>query len=537
MYSSSCQTDPHFYQNCGHTGCNDYKVVNGNYTMFCGAYVCEDEVLGNIFGGTDQERIYNCNGELECKTTDIDEHYECSGYTDTYRCKDVRGSTINKAKQCDHICDCYFCDDEGYCNNQTTGMFCLSITNVSTYISAHTLCDNDTDCHGNVDEVCPLDDVVGYCKTGEFENTTIKSLYRPLTASMKCSIIGGISREFYLCDDLLDQTNCTDYLKVALKCDRNGYPTTISRHAICKGVPLCDDLYENQCFDMEGSCLVHKSEICDGVSQCNGGSDESKKFCSKMSNVTCTRRMSYEYGENKVRQIPLSWVFDGVIDCVEKTDEITEFWEKCGKNPRFVRYEEKNTICSDVFVCPEMNGFANFDNLCDKIESCAGENEVCKVSRSLIYTKNKVDIVSNKRVVNGIIHNGLNDLRFLMGQKIEIVSFRSIPSDAFGGSKIDIKLPSSEMDCSYMYGEQMVFMSCSGKCINSSCPLLEVKHDVCIDKPLNRRLYSFTPDNKLTILNKVNGTYINNIFPCKNKNCVFFDQVNFLHFKTFLFII
>ena len=77
-----------------------------------------------------------------------------------------------------------------------------------------------------------------------------------------------------------------------------------------------------------------------------------------------------------------SEVTEGVQVCVDGRDEMN-IWPSCGKDKTF-RIVQSGEVCEDVFVCPWGEpGYVELTNLCDGIETCGNENQICLESRAL----------------------------------------------------------------------------------------------------------------------------------------------------------
>ena len=109
-----------------------------------------------------------------------------------------------------------------------------------------------------------------------------------------------------------------------------------------------------------------------------------------MTETNCTRKA----GTKGPLAIPLTWLTDDVEDCLNGIDE-EETWPTCGNvTTGTLRYVTNNTYCDDVFLC--RNGatqYIELHELCDGIETCGNENNVCDNAR------NPADIFS-RAIVN-----------------------------------------------------------------------------------------------------------------------------------------
>lgn len=58
---------------------------------------------------------------------------------------------------------------------------------------------------------------------------------------------------------------------------------------------------------------VHKHQLCDGVRDCEGGQDEEREECKRVSSRKCERRARVR-GDREL-PISLAWLGDKVSDC------------------------------------------------------------------------------------------------------------------------------------------------------------------------------------------------------------------------------
>ena len=466
--------------------------------------------------------------------TKVDELLDCRFDEDgQYQCKDNSSKRTRKkvaaSKMCDNKCDCYDCDDEAHCNNFHYGLEC-ELNDGGSYLASTYICNGNAICIDKDDEenCSQSDKTCSIFNSHPYHGWTLGDV-RYLKDNQICAVPHGP----VVCSDGKDQVNCSDPHKIAMSSLLAGFPTDISIFAVCKDYPLCDDDYNNNCLEPEGGCSVHKSFLCDGIVlvDCPGGSDESAVYCSHMSSFNCTRRVArLEAKGNKiVHPFPLSWANDNEIDCMDGKDEDDTYWNVCefGSIKVFI---EKESRCMDVKKCKEQEeGFISLKNLCDRDESCGGENDVCGVSRGIQTTWNT--LIEHKAADTKVVSYCLKGLLNLQ-RSASLCIVIGVPSPNAGdtaqfvrkGGKLN--LPNSKFDCRFVYGEMYVYLACSNSCLASStpCPLRTIPSDTCVNK-LNERVFTVTESNNLTVSLRKQREYHNEIYPCDNKNCVLYNEV------------
>eukprot|EP00116_Pleurobrachia_bachei_P003954 sb/3464216/ len=304
-FSHMCPNDPGVYQACGVVPDNTiYKVVENSLAL-CGAQLCIDGV-------------------------DVDKYGLCQ---------------VDKTSEaCDQKCGTKICEDEAMCNGVSYGIFCYSSKslqatgNAIRYVSAYEMCskygpycDNgeDTrDCF--VEEGTP-----GSCI--KYDNwikssIMIRDEQRCPTPKSTYTVVTTLGGARSVCSKpmALEQTNCTDFTRlVIVGCTLEGYPTNISLYGTCKDYPLCDDNYNNLCQQVDSGCNLHKGQLCDGTNDCSSGADEAK--CQTTEHFICERRFHTVYAERRPLALPMSWVMDGIVDCLDRRDEDEKNWLIGGK--------------------------------------------------------------------------------------------------------------------------------------------------------------------------------------------------------------
>ena len=488
-----------------------------------------------VLAGQLLSQYFDCNGREDCRNTVVDEQQDCRADEELYQCKDKEtGQSIPTWKLCDYNCDCYWCDDESLCNGVKYGVMCE--WKDGEYIPPAGICNGFTSCNDGADEVNCTTNRTCKLSPSHVHYHRFNDGIRHLKENQMCAPLFVTT----VCSDGLDQVNCTDPERVAMSCTLAGYPTNISIFGVCQGYPLCDDDYNNKCVEPEVGCIIHKTALCDGIPDCPGGGDETNTTCGILSNkVNCVRRVAKmkANGLKITYMVPLNWVLDGDIDCLNGEDENLSYWKKCGSGSA-TRYLEKGSACIDELKCPEEDKFIDFAQLCDKIETCGKENKICEISRGTSNTWDIMAPVSGKQSLIGspICSQGLKNLQYQTGKCQEVKMTNKKTSHAyFTKTSTALTLLKSRTDCRFVYGENYVFHACTYSCLSTTaCPLKKIPHDTCVNK-VDKRVFAITVSNELTVVLKrskesEDGSgkvveYHNELYPCDNKNCVMYSQV------------
>ena len=479
-----CDNDPNFYQACAartalrsavtydHFGATS-KSVSGRFP--CGFLCSENRTETKIITLKDYGR--ECGADHDCLNRAMiqNDRYQSS-------CAAETGN-----RKCDMVCDSAECEDESFCNGLSYGLWC---DNHTTYIPPPRICDGDVNCEDEMDEnICKIDPdnkTLGSCRLAKqsyYGHPTI-----PLFNFTRCRPLthyeyGDI--RFHYCIDYLDQTNCSDKARVGLYCPINGYLSTVSKEVICyissaqEQVilipPVCDDSLDQACIDASYSCYVHKHQLCDGQSDCQDSADEKHIYCQHMTDKECVRRFVHGGLKRNVNlSIPIDWVHDGISDCLNGEDE-SKSWPTCGQ-ARTLRYKgQLNSSCSEVFLCTGSENFIVFSRLCDKVDSCGIENQICKKSRD--HTATQQNALRDDKGISVLqyyyCHKGLRSVLELKNNESCIAQpFTHTERKIFGQNEyLNISLPQAKQDCAYLYGESYVYLSCSQMCRSSRCPI------------------------------------------------------------------
>ena len=334
-----------------------------------------------------------------------------------------------------------------------------------------------------------------------------------------------------MCTNKLDQTNCSDTTLAPLQCPINGYMSTVSQLIICRSnvytqynyyhsntSAVCDDGMDVQCATPTSGCYIHKHQLCDNKIDCKGGSDEKSALCSRVTTERCKRKHQY----NKSLKLPIGWIDDGIEDCVGGIDEDIGKWNSCSYS-NFAIYGIEQ--CEDVYICPSAYPlYVEIPSLCDESLSCDGGNGICKTavleSSQITYSPVEVENVYHL----DYCLSGLQGM-YLHNAQCEHATYPT--DDMLGTQPNNLFLPVKQVICEYVYGEQYVYLSCSGKCHNTKCPLKStpLSGSTC-SNIIIRRTYTISSSGNLVIVEKYSkGFKVKNVFTCSNENCVPYSKV------------
>eukprot|EP00116_Pleurobrachia_bachei_P001773 sb/3462035/ len=326
------------------------------------------------------------------------------------------------------------------------------------------------------------------------------------------------------CGNRLDQTNCSDPAKVAGSCLIGGYLSTVSIYIVCQEkTTLCDDDMHKKCPTISKYCTIHKHQLCNGQDDCAMGADEQKETCLKLTQRSCVRSFSQNQG---LLRIPVEWVQDGEVDCLDGEDEKNN-WKTCGKGiRRTIKYSEIK--CVNVFLCKHNESkFLEAAFLCSFASNC--DEGVCLVAKSRPQINRKLVEMRTgvgKTLRSAICVKGLDNHLLLADQSCQSLTFNH-PFHQFFGKNFttDLVLPTKKRDCRYLFGEAYLFYSCSGLCHNAQCPLKRpVLYNTC--SKLRNTFYSLNLQiGSVTIVQTSRERFHNDLFVCKNTNCIQFDKV------------
>ena len=509
LLSRLCPGDSYHYTAC-YLPSFTPLLFNNTVVAVCGHYVC-DYSSGGVHSGEHVTSKTWCNNWVQCYNGGVDEMY-CTEEEELFPCS--HGLSTSTSKVCDGKCDCrFYCEDELECGGYNYFYTC---SNTSKTIPSLYICDNYTS--------CPLGDDESNCE----EEICIRERYSDSTYKL-----ANYSRctPWVMCNNKLDHTNCTDTRLAPLQCPVGGYMSTVSQYIICKSTvytrlndihsntsAVCDDGIDTQCVTPIPGCEIHKHQLCNNITDCKDGSDEKSTLCTRVTTQDCQRIYHFRTS----LKIPLEWIRDGVVDCVNGIDEDITKWKRC-EYSTFTIYGIEN--CEDVYICPSGSPlYVNIKSICDVLLSCQGGIEICNSEGS---TSSKLKYAPlNVENINYLHYCllGLEDL----SEHIASCEHVTYPTDEILGTKPNyLYLPTKQVSCKYVYGKLYVYLSCSGVCYDAICPLTPAPLSGICSKTLKRVSYSLSSSGSLVFMKKEQNNYfsVNNIFVCDNGNCVDYSKI------------
>ena len=233
-----------------------------------------------------------------------------------------------------------------------------------------------------------------------------------------------------------------------------------------------------------------------------------------------TNRIRYRH-EHKLG-IPVTWLNDGIIDCISGEDESNVLWPTCKLTRNSLRHVVNNASCTNVFLCkPGSLDYIELDMLCDGREDCGEEMSVCLSSRQTSQPfVAPVQLRSNRFILYCL--PGLHSVEQLTEPCVK-ETFHSPDYPVFGVKLPTLSVPNITINCDNVHGEIYVFLSCTGRCVNSSCNLSPLRHDSCPEDA--NKAFSLLQNKYITVVKKHRQEYHNRLFLCRNNMCLTYDRV------------
>eukprot|EP00116_Pleurobrachia_bachei_P003330 sb/3463592/ len=402
-----CLDDLSFYQMCGVINFKGYnnEIIYGaalqKNQAVCLTFPCKLQYPLSTYDKTwysaSNSHFFRCDGDLDCSNTieniPVDE-YQCERTLETEKIRCIsdwrRGieEYVSRGNICDDNCDCTnSCSDEAYCYGQQFGIFCKSKEKTWMYIQPKYVCDGVKHCFDNQDEALCRSNHVAICRSTNFETMIDR---RVIIKENMCGPVNVNTKSSLVCNDYRDQMNCSvsepnTPASPSLVCNVNGYPTTLSKRMVCGSITrnkqLCDDGIDKMCRTPGWQCTLHKHQLCDGKSDCEGGADEIVNACLYMvDDFTCTRKYMSE--KRIPIQFPNEWIGDGVEDCENGEDEKDRKWyTKCGLGTLQLKSLSPASCLGMVMLkCPgHPTALLRSDAACTDTNYC--DSVLCLISR------------------------------------------------------------------------------------------------------------------------------------------------------------
>ena len=435
------------------------------------------------------------------------------------------GESVAPDKICDGKCDVYYCEDEGTCNGYRYGLYCKDINDELKYVPPRYICTGHPSCKdGEDEENCTVtkqtltESSCTHIKTGKL--VPIHNYTRCTESGWVEWRYGALSYKRYcdLSDTVKQETNCSDPSRVGASCEINGYKSTVSKYLICfdDKISACDDKIDSTCL-VTASCKIHKHHMCDDRDDCVDNTDEEHLICFSLTRVTCKRRV----GRRIELPIPISWLNDGVKDCENGEDET-------GKDEESQYALSKGVEYKSFFNCRTgYPGFVLLEKLCDGLETCGNENEICSVSnrpQSLSISVRSTDKGLTKSLSYCL--PGLSNLERLSNKCVTDQHLYP-DEDIFGVTKTSVILPDKKVSCDHTYGKQYLYTSCTGRCISATCPLRNIpRYEVCPSQYPDRIGTIVNNEYLIFVTKSHESVYTNRYFVCDDKiKCIEYSKV------------
>ena len=261
--------------------------------------------------------------------------------------------------------------------------------------------------------------------------------------------------------------------------------------------------------------------VCDKIPDCEGSSeDETSEICREQFNEGHYRRV---HNREQLLPLPISWIGDGIEDCLDGVDENISKWPSCNYGA-FNRVVLHTSFCDDVYISRNSHAkYISFSYLCDRINTCSNENDVCKASNDVTEPL----IKSTFWEQNYYLSYCLPGLMRFVQEKTRGCS-RIIFPDIYilGTITNSLIVPNAKKDSSYFYVENYLFLACSGMCLGKCCPIKGLLSYNSCSSQLRRKTFSLAAGNSLTLIKySKEGFRVLNLFECRNGLCIPYFKV------------
>ena len=549
--TSICENDPFFYQSCGMITDLTTDNLNADNGVICNDFISHSDTSLPIHE-RHHFRTFSKNDvcditpepcqidEINCQSVNLPKNF-CSARSET-ETELPTGLTMDTSKVCNGLCDHYRCEDEALCNGFLYGVYCKGYDGTLAYVKPSDVCDGHPSylCGDDAEDEknCPDPATLSShdkCKHFLGDNSVFNIIL--LINTTRCAVLshfdsltlGGVKLISPLCNNFIDQTNCSDTSRSAVVCEIGGYLSTVSKYFVCHGQSetpsLCDNGIDQVCLERQIflTCKLHKHQLCDEIRDCHDGTDEDLSICRSLTVKTCIRA----YKHDSALRIPLAWLRDGVEDCLNGVDE-EDVWPSCGvgRTKRFV--DSDKTFCGEVFLCShQQTAFVPLQDLCQGIGSCGNEKRMCDKSHLAIPIFDKpLDLQRSEMNIKLLFYclPGLESLEDLAHKCVNTdVDFLGVK--VFGVKVLALVLPDTRINCDHTFGEVYLLLSCSGHCRNSPCPIRnKIEYNSCPGQHANR-IFTVADNKFLSFVTESRDGYKNDYFQCDNGFCIRYNQV------------
>ena len=145
---------------------------------------------------------------------------------------------------------------------------------------------------------------------------------------------------------------------------------------------------------------------------------------------------------------------DGKNDCIDGKDEQKHLWKQCHTKNMYVdlghRYYENDTVCDDALICPGEKKSVPLKDLCDGLESCKTEYDLCALQKSYPKPQNTALEYGRSKSLT-YCFPGLENLHNLTGGCRYRKEF--VGPGGKGPNEIFLNIPKVQQDCRHSYGE------------------------------------------------------------------------------------